>query len=111
MQWPYVPNYGPHNNTYDYGRMQEVWLDKYRRSQGGGRRPVLAPSPGTAEHATRTYILHRLGIAVLTLLGMSIVIFVLLRFAPGNIVDILFSTGGYVSESDKAAIIDRKSVV
>ena len=31
-------------------------------------------------------------IAVLTLLGMSIVIFVLLRLAPGDIVDILFST-------------------
>lgn len=36
---------------------------------------------------------------------MSIVIFVLLRLAPGNIVDILFATGGYVSESDKAAIM------
>ncbi len=35
---------------------------------------------------------------------MSLVIFVLLRLAPGNMVDILFSTGGYVSESDKAAI-------
>ncbi|PYM17006.1 MAG: ABC transporter permease [Candidatus Rokuibacteriota bacterium] len=36
---------------------------------------------------------------------MSIVIFVLLRLAPGNIVDILFSTGGYVSESDKQLIM------
>ena len=35
---------------------------------------------------------------------MSVVIFVLLRLAPGNIVDILFSTGGYVSPADKAAI-------
>ncbi len=35
---------------------------------------------------------------------MSIVIFVLLRLAPGNIVDILFSAGGYVSDEDKAAI-------
>jgi peptide/nickel transport system permease protein len=42
---------------------------------------------------------------VLTLFGMSIVIFVLLRLAPGNIVDILFSTGGYVSEADKQAIM------
>ena len=41
----------------------------------------------------KTYIAQRLGIAVLTLFGMSIVIFVLLRLAPGNIVDILFSTG------------------
>src|SRR5438552_15799816 len=36
---------------------------------------------------------------------MSVVIFVLLRLAPGNIVDILFSTGGYVSEADKQAIM------
>ncbi len=36
---------------------------------------------------------------------MSIVIFVLLRVAPGNIVDILFDSAGYVSESDKAAIM------
>jgi peptide/nickel transport system permease protein len=42
---------------------------------------------------------------VLTLFGMSVVIFVLLRLAPGNIVDILFATGGYVSEADKQAIM------
>ena len=52
----------------------------------------------------KTYIAQRLGIGVLTLLGMSIVIFVLLRLAPGNIVDILFSTGGYVNPSERQAI-------
>jgi peptide/nickel transport system permease protein len=36
---------------------------------------------------------------------MSVVIFVLLRLAPGNIVDILFATGGYVSEADKQLIM------
>ena len=41
---------------------------------------------------------------MLTLVGMSMVIFVLLRLAPGNIVDILFDSAGYVSEADKAAI-------
>ncbi len=41
---------------------------------------------------------------------MSIVIFVLLRLAPGNIVDILFATGGYVSESDKAAIMKELGI-
>src|SRR5262245_19620736 len=35
---------------------------------------------------------------------MSVVIFVLLRLAPGDIVDILFSTGGYVNPSERAAI-------
>ena len=41
---------------------------------------------------------------MLTLFGMSLVIFVLLRLAPGNIVDILFDSAGYVSEADKALI-------
>ncbi len=44
----------------------------------------------------KTYVAQRLAVAVLTLFGMSLVIFVLLRLAPGDIVDILFSTAGYV---------------
>ena len=50
------------------------------------------------------YIAQRLTIGAVTLFGMSIVIFLLLRLAPGNIVDILFSTGGYVNPSERAAI-------
>ena len=50
------------------------------------------------------YIAQRLTIGLVTLLGMSVVIFLLLRLAPGNIVDILFSTGGYVNPSERAAI-------
>ncbi len=55
----------------------------------------------------KTYIAQRLAIAVLTLLGMSLVIFALLRLAPGDIVDILFSTAGYVSQSEKQAIMQE----
>ena len=44
----------------------------------------------------RTYVTQRLLIAVVTLVGMSMVIFVLMRLAPGNIVDILFESAGYV---------------
>jgi peptide/nickel transport system permease protein len=58
----------------------------------------------------KTYVAHRLGIALLTLLGMSVVIFALLRLAPGNIVDILFSTGGYVSEQDKQLIMKELGI-
>ena len=47
----------------------------------------------------KTYIAQRLAIAILTLLGMSMVIFALLRLAPGDIVDILFSAAGYVNPS------------
>ncbi|MBI4255635.1 MAG: ABC transporter permease, partial [Candidatus Rokubacteria bacterium] len=53
----------------------------------------------------KTYVAQRLAIALLTLLGMSVVIFVLLRLAPGDIVDILFSSAGYVNESEKQAIM------
>jgi hypothetical protein len=28
MQWDYVRNLIPHQSIYNYGRMQEVWLDK-----------------------------------------------------------------------------------
>lgn len=52
----------------------------------------------------RTYILTRLLIAVLTLFGMSIVIFVLMRIAPGDIVDIIFASAGYVDPAAKVEI-------
>ena len=41
---------------------------------------------------------------VLTLIGMSIIIFVLLRMMPGNIVDIMFDSAGFVDLQEKAAI-------
>ena len=53
----------------------------------------------------KTYILRRIAIAVLTLLGMSVVIFGLLRLAPGDIVDILFAAAGYVDAEQKQAIL------
>jgi peptide/nickel transport system substrate-binding protein len=28
LMWPYVKNLVPHQSEYNYGRMQEVWLDK-----------------------------------------------------------------------------------
>jgi peptide/nickel transport system permease protein len=49
----------------------------------------------------RTYVAKRLLIAVVTLLGMSVVIFVLMRLAPGNITDIIFESAGYVDQADK----------
>jgi len=64
----------------------------------------------------KTYLVQRLTIALLTLFGMSVVIFVLLRLAPGDIVDILFSTAGYVDPDARRTImrelgIDRPLVV
>jgi peptide/nickel transport system permease protein len=64
----------------------------------------------------RAYITKRLLIAVVTLLGMSMVIFFLMRLAPGNIVDILFESAGYVDQADKKTLerelgVDRPLVV
>ena len=38
---------------------------------------------------------------LITLFGISVIIFVLLRIVPGNIVDILFDAAGYVDPADK----------
>ena len=48
------------------------------------------------------YIVRRLALMLVTLVGISIVIFFLLRIVPGNIVDILFAAAGYVDPADKA---------
>jgi peptide/nickel transport system permease protein len=53
----------------------------------------------------RAYVLGRVLVALVTLIGMSMVIFALLRLAPGSIVDILFASAGYVNEADKQAIV------
>ena len=51
------------------------------------------------------YIVRRLLLMILTLFGMSVVIFVLLRIVPGNIADILFDSAGMVDNADKARIV------
>src|SRR6202795_4363095 len=48
------------------------------------------------------YIVRRLALMLVTLFGISVIIFVLLRIVPGNIVDILFDAAGYVDPTDKA---------
>ena len=50
------------------------------------------------------YLIRRLGLMVLTLFGISIIIFALLRLVPGNIVDILFDSAGMVNPADKLRI-------
>lgn len=63
-----------------------------------------------------TYIIRRFFLMLLTLFGMSIIIFVLLRLVPGNIVDILFDSAGFVDPTEKAFIeaelgLDRPIIV
>ena len=50
------------------------------------------------------YLVRRFGLMLVTLFGISIIIFMLLRLTPGNIADILFDAGGFVDPADKARI-------
>ncbi|HTN27919.1 MAG TPA: ABC transporter permease [Burkholderiales bacterium] len=50
------------------------------------------------------YLVRRLALMLLTLFGMSVLIFVLLRIVPGNITDIIFDSAGYVNERQKKKI-------
>ena len=50
------------------------------------------------------YLVRRFGLMLITLFGISIIIFMLLRLTPGNIADILFDAGGFVDPTDKARI-------
>jgi peptide/nickel transport system permease protein len=54
--------------------------------------------------ALGAYLVRRFGLMAVTLFGISIVIFVLLRLTPGNIADILFDAGGYVDPAEKLRI-------
>jgi peptide/nickel transport system permease protein len=50
------------------------------------------------------YLVRRFFLMILTLFGMSVLIFVLLRVMPGNISDILFESAGLVNPAEKAKI-------
>jgi peptide/nickel transport system permease protein len=49
--------------------------------------------------------MRRFGLMLLTLFGISVIIFVMLRIAPGNIADILFDAAGFVDPAEKAQIM------
>ena len=51
-----------------------------------------------------TYLVRRFLLMLLTLFGISVIIFVLLRIVPGNIVDILADAAGFVNPAEKARL-------
>ncbi|TWT03796.1 ABC transporter permease [Reyranella sp. CPCC 100927] len=51
-----------------------------------------------------SYLVRRTFLMVLTLFGMSVLIFVMLRLVPGNISDILFDAAGFVDPKEKARL-------
>ena len=52
-----------------------------------------------------SYLVRRFGLMLLTLFGISVIIFLMLRLAPGNIADILFDAAGFVDPTEKAQIM------
>jgi peptide/nickel transport system permease protein len=56
------------------------------------------------EEAMGTYLVRRTVLLFVTVLGVSIIIFSLMRVVPGNIADILFESSGYIDQVQKAKI-------
>jgi peptide/nickel transport system permease protein len=52
-----------------------------------------------------SYIIRRLLLMIVTLFGVSVAIFLLLRIVPGNIADILFDSAGLIDPAEKQKII------
>jgi len=50
------------------------------------------------------FLARRLALMLLTLFGISVIIFTLLRIVPGNISDILFDSAGLINPAEKAQI-------
>jgi peptide/nickel transport system permease protein len=50
------------------------------------------------------YLIRRFFLMLVTLVGISIVIFVMLRLVPGNITDIIFDSAGFVNPKQKQRI-------
>jgi peptide/nickel transport system permease protein len=73
-------------------------------------------SPPTTGGIVGTYLIRRFFLMLLTLFGISVLVFVMLRLVPGNIADILFDSAGMVDVADKAKLehqlgIDKPIVV
>ncbi|HEX7967105.1 MAG TPA: ABC transporter permease [Stellaceae bacterium] len=50
------------------------------------------------------YLARRFSLMIVTLFGISVIIFVLLRLLPGNIADILFDSAGLINPAEKQQI-------
>ncbi|MBO0755982.1 MAG: ABC transporter permease, partial [Bradyrhizobiaceae bacterium] len=50
------------------------------------------------------YLIRRFFLMLLTLFGISVLIFTMLRVVPGNIADILFDAAGMIDTAEKAKL-------
>jgi len=51
-----------------------------------------------------TYLIRRFFLMLLTLFGISVLVFTMLRVVPGNIADILFDSAGMIDTAEKAKL-------
>jgi peptide/nickel transport system permease protein len=51
-----------------------------------------------------SYLIRRFFLMLLTLFGISVLVFVMLRIVPGNIADILFDSAGMIDVTEKAKL-------
>src|SRR5215469_13343675 len=51
-----------------------------------------------------TYLIRRFFLMLLTLFGISVLIFTMLRLVPGNIADIVFNAAGMIDVAEKAKL-------
>jgi peptide/nickel transport system permease protein len=51
-----------------------------------------------------TYLIRRFFLMVLTLVGISVLVFTMLRLVPGNIADIVFNAAGMIDVAEKAKL-------
>ncbi len=51
-----------------------------------------------------TYLIRRFFLMLLTLFGISVLVFTMLRVVPGNIADILFDAAGMIDTAEKAKL-------
>src|ERR1041384_5923680 len=52
-----------------------------------------------------SYVIRRVLLMIVTLFGVSVAIFLLLRIVPGNIADILFDSAGLIDPAEKQKIV------
>src|ERR1700692_3549251 len=76
----------------------------WRKPTSPSRGEVAGASCKKGSRALLAYLVRRFALMLLTLFGISVIIFVLLRLVPGNIADILFDSAGMINPAEKAQI-------
>src|SRR3546814_3559545 len=70
-------------------------------------RSIRAAYPFTPDLAMLTYIARRIGIGLLMLIALSVLVFVLLRLAPGDAIDAYINPAAPLSMDELAALRAR----